>query len=240
MEPTHFQGFLLHEKMQASSNKSVFQKIVTKISNAVSLIILFATLYAMYLIYKAIYPQISQTDLNKISTSNQKPKFGSLFGSNTFQEIKPEEITVKFSDVKGIPEAKLELQEIVDYLKDPEKYTRLGGRLPKGVLLVGPPGTGKTLLAKAVAGEASVPFFHCSGSEFDEMFVGTGARKMRQLFESARARAPCVIFIDEIDSVGAKRTNSVAHPYANQTINQMLAEMDGFLRNEGVIVLGKY
>ncbi|KAL7672381.1 hypothetical protein ACOME3_007268 [Neoechinorhynchus agilis] len=121
--------------------------------------------------------------------------------------------------------------------QDPDRYTRLGARLPKGVLLVGPPGTGKTLLARAVAGEAGVPFFHASGSEFDEMFVGTGARRIRQLFSSAKAKSPCVIFIDEIDSVGAKRTNSQLHPYANQTINQLLAEMDGFEKNEGIIVL---
>jgi ATP-dependent metalloprotease len=222
-------------------NKSVFKSILAKLGNIVSYGLLVALLFATFFIYKTLFPSdISTPDIGAKpgSIANQKPKFGSLFGSHTFQEVKPEEISAKFKDVKGVPEAKLELQEVVDYLKDTEKYTRLGGRLPKGVLLVGPPGTGKTLLAKAVAGEASVPFFHCSGSEFDEMFVGTGARKMRQLFQAARARAPCVIFIDEIDSVGAKRTNSMAHPYANQTINQMLAEMDGFLVNEGIIVLG--
>jgi len=114
----------------------------------------------------------------------------------------------------------------------------LGGKLPKGVLLVGPPGTGKTLLARAVAGEAGVPYFHAAGPEFDEILVGQGARRVRDLFKAAKLRAPCVIFIDEIDSVGAKRSNSVIHPYANQTINQLLSEMDGFHQNEGVIVLG--
>ncbi|KAK7495704.1 hypothetical protein BaRGS_00013151, partial [Batillaria attramentaria] len=153
-------------------------------------------------------------------------------------EINPEEIHVSFSDVKGVAEAKQELGEIVDFLKDPEKFTSLGAKLPKGVLLVGPPGIGKTLLARAVAGEANVPFFHASGSEFDEVFVGTGAKRIRQLFSAAKMRAPCVIFIDEIDSVGAKRTSSQIHPYANQTINQLLSEMDGFTQNEGVIVLG--
>lgn len=123
-------------------------------------------------------------------------------------------------------------------IQDPEKYTKLGARLPKGVLLVGPPGCGKTLLAKAVAGEAGVPFFQASGSDFDEMFVGTGSKRVRQLFQAARAKSPCVIFIDEIDSVGSTRTNSAIHPHANQTINQLLAEMDGFQKNEGVIVLG--
>ncbi|XP_031620472.1 ATP-dependent zinc metalloprotease YME1L isoform X2 [Contarinia nasturtii] len=153
-------------------------------------------------------------------------------------EVDPEEISVKFSDVKGCDEAKQELHEIVEFLKNPSKFSQLGGKLPKGVLLVGPPGTGKTLLARAVAGEAGVPFFHAAGSEFDEMFVGQGARRIRDLFKAAKDRAPCVIFVDEIDSVGGKRTNSVVHPYANQTINQLLSEMDGFHQNEGVIVLG--
>lgn len=175
-------------------------------------------------------------------------------------EVDPEEIHVTFDDVKGCDEAKQELKEVVEFLKNPEKFSNLGGKLPKGVLLVGPPGTGKTLLARAVAGEANVPFFHAAGPEFDEVLVGQGARRVRDLFsmhilifnmytfniskyftnisEAAKQRAPCVIFIDEIDSVGAKRTNSVLHPYANQTINQLLAEMDGFHQNAGVIVLG--
>ncbi|XP_018783623.1 PREDICTED: ATP-dependent zinc metalloprotease YME1 homolog isoform X2 [Bactrocera latifrons] len=153
-------------------------------------------------------------------------------------EVDPEEIHVTFDDVKGCDEAKQELKEVVEFLKSPEKFSNLGGKLPKGVLLVGPPGTGKTLLARAVAGEANVPFFHAAGPEFDEVLVGQGARRVRDLFKAAKQRAPCVIFIDEIDSVGAKRTNSVLHPYANQTINQLLAEMDGFHQNAGVIVLG--
>jgi len=153
-------------------------------------------------------------------------------------EISPEEIEVNFDDVKGCDEAKQELQEVVEFLVNPDKFSNLGGRLPKGCLLVGPPGTGKTLLARAVAGEAGVPFFHASGSEFDEVLVGQGARRVRDLFKAAKARAPCVIFIDEIDSVGSKRTSSALHPYANQTINQLLSEMDGFMSNEGVIVLG--
>lgn len=153
-------------------------------------------------------------------------------------EIAPEDIDVTFDDVKGCDEAKQELQEIVEFLMHPEKFSALGGKLPKGCLLVGSPGTGKTLLARAVAGQAGVPFFHASGSEFDEVLVGQGARRVRDLFRAAKTRAPCVIFIDEIDSVGSKRTSSVLHPYANQTINQLLAEMDGFLPNEGVVVLG--
>lgn len=153
-------------------------------------------------------------------------------------EVDPEDISVTFEDVKGCDEAKQELKEVVEFLKNPDKFSNLGGKLPKGVLLVGPPGTGKTLLARAVAGEAGVPFFHAAGPEFDEVLVGQGARRVRDLFKAAKERAPCVIFIDEIDSVGAKRTNSVLHPYANQTINQLLSEMDGFQQNEGVIVLG--
>jgi len=153
-------------------------------------------------------------------------------------EIAPEDIEVTFDDVKGCDEAKEELMEIVEFLVNPEKFSNLGGRLPKGCLLVGPPGTGKTLLARAVAGEAGVPFFHASGSEFDEVLVGQGARRVRDLFKAAKNRAPCVLFIDEIDSVGSKRTSSSLHPYANQTINQLLSEMDGFMSNEGVIVLG--
>jgi len=156
-------------------------------------------------------------------------------GSN---EISPEEIEVTFADVKGCDEAKRELQEVVEFLTNPGKFSNLGGKLPKGCLLVGPPGTGKTLLARAVAGEAGVPFFHAAGAEFDEVLVGQGARRVRDLFKAAKARAPCVIFIDEIDSVASKRTSSALHPYANQTINQLLSEMDGFMSNEGVIVLG--
>ncbi|KAF5280342.1 hypothetical protein FQR65_LT03151 [Abscondita terminalis] len=153
-------------------------------------------------------------------------------------EVDPEEIHVTFDDVKGADEAKQELKDVVEFLKNPDKFSTLGGKLPKGVLLVGPPGTGKTLLARAVAGEAGVPFFHAAGPEFDEILVGQGARRVRDLFKAAKERAPCVVFIDEIDSVGAKRTNSLLHPYANQTINQLLSEMDGFHQNDGVIVLG--
>lgn len=134
---------------------------------------------------------------------------------------------VTFEHVKGVEEAKQELQEVVEFLKSPQKFTVLGGKLPKGILLVGPPGTGKTLLARAVAGEADVPFYYASGSEFDEMFVGVGASRIRNLFREAKANAPCVIFIDELDSVGGKRIESPMHPYSRQTINQLLAEMDG-------------
>ncbi len=190
-----------------------------------------------------IYLLFSQISISTSNGTNGNGKNGGginirALTGNVNYEISPEQVNVRFDDVKGLPEAKKELTEIVDFLKDPEKYTKLGARLPKGVLLVGPPGCGKTLLAKSVAGEAGVPFFQASGSDFDEMFVGTGSKRVRQLFSAARAKAPCVIFIDEIDSVGSTRTNSSVHPHANQTINQLLAEMDGFQKNEGVIVLG--
>uniref|UniRef100_A0A8D8T921 ATP-dependent zinc metalloprotease YME1 homolog n=1 Tax=Cacopsylla melanoneura TaxID=428564 RepID=A0A8D8T921_9HEMI len=168
--------------------------------------------------------------------ANSSVNFRIQIGNKT--EVDPEEINITFKDVRGVDEAKQELQDIVEFLKNPEKFQTLGGKLPKGVLLVGPPGTGKTMLARAVAGEAGVPFFHVAGPEFDEVLVGQGARRVRDLFKAAKDRTPCVVFIDEIDSVGAKRTNSVLHPYANQTINQLLSEMDGFHQNEGVVVLG--
>ena len=146
---------------------------------------------------------------------------------------------VKFSDVAGLQEEKEELEEIVDFLRAPKKYTQLGARIPKGVLLVGPPGTGKTLLAKAVAGEAGVPFFTISGSDFVEMFVGVGASRVRDLFEEAKKNAPCIIFIDEIDAVARRRGTGMGggHDEREQTLNQLLVEMDGFGVNEGIIVM---
>ena len=146
---------------------------------------------------------------------------------------------VTFADVAGCDESKQELEEVIDFLKDPGKFQRLGGKIPKGVLLVGPPGTGKTLLAKAVAGEADVPFFSISGSDFVEMFVGVGASRVRDLFEDAKKNAPCIVFIDEIDAVARKRGSGLGggHDEREQTLNQMLVEMDGFGTNEGIIVL---
>ncbi|KAG8693211.1 hypothetical protein FRC08_009264 [Ceratobasidium sp. 394] len=143
---------------------------------------------------------------------------------------------VKFSDVHGVDEAKEELSEVVKFLKDPAEFTTLGGRLPKGVLLTGPPGTGKTLLAKAVAGEAGVPFLYASGSEFDEMYVGVGAKRVRELFETARKQQPSIIFIDELDAVGGRR-NGREGQWSRQTLNQLLTELDGFSATEGVIVI---
>lgn len=145
--------------------------------------------------------------------------------------------TYKFSDVHGVDEAKDELQEVVEFLRDPTSFAALGGKLPKGILLTGPPGTGKTMLARSVAGEAGVPFFFASGSEFDEMFVGVGAKRVRDLFAAARKKQPAIIFIDEIDAIGGKRSNRDTQ-YMKQTLNQLLTEMDGFLQTEGVIVIG--
>ena len=151
-----------------------------------------------------------------------------------------DEVKVRFADVAGVEEAKDELKEIVEFLQNPKKYTNLGGRIPKGVLLVGPPGTGKTLLARAVAGEAHVPFFSLSGSEFVEMFVGVGAARIRDLFQQAEAKAPCIVFIDELDALGKARTQSPfgSHEEREQTLNQLLAEMDGFDSRKGVIIMG--
>jgi cell division protease FtsH len=144
-----------------------------------------------------------------------------------------------FADVAGCEEAKVELQEIIEFLKYPQKFQKLGGKIPKGVLLVGPPGTGKTLLAKAVAGESGVPFFSISGSDFVEMFVGMGAARVRDMFEQAKQKAPCIVFIDELDSVGRQRGAGLGggHDEREQTLNQLLAEMDGFTSNSGVIII---
>ena len=154
-----------------------------------------------------------------------------------FQEVP--ETGVTFADVAGADQAKLELQEVVDFLKNPDKYTALGAKIPKGCLLVGPPGTGKTLLARAVAGEAGVPFFSCAASEFVELFVGVGASRVRDLFDKAKSKAPCIVFIDEIDAVGRQRGAGLGggNDEREQTINQLLTEMDGFSGNSGVIVL---
>jgi len=146
---------------------------------------------------------------------------------------------VTFSDVAGVEGAKLELTEVVDFLKSPDRFTAVGAKIPKGVLLVGPPGTGKTLLAKAVAGEAGVPFFSISGSEFVEMFVGVGASRVRDLFEQAKKNAPCIVFIDEIDAVGRQRGAGMGggNDEREQTLNQLLTEMDGFEGNSGIIIV---
>ncbi|MDO9042575.1 MAG: ATP-dependent zinc metalloprotease FtsH [Desulfocapsaceae bacterium] len=167
-------------------------------------------------------------------------KGGALsFGKNKAKLMEKGESKVTFADVAGIDEAKEELEEIIDFLRDPQKFTKLGGRIPKGVLLAGAPGTGKTLLAKAIAGEAEVPFFTISGSDFVEMFVGVGASRVRDLFEQGKKNAPCIIFIDEIDAVGRHRGAGLGggHDEREQTLNQLLVEMDGFDKNEGVIIV---
>ena len=161
------------------------------------------------------------------------------FGKSKAKLLSEDNVKITFDDVAGIEEAKQELSEVVEFLRDPRKFQRLGGKIPKGVLTVGPPGTGKTLLAKAIAGEAKVPFFTISGSDFVEMFVGVGASRVRDMFETAKKQAPCIIFIDELDAVGRHRGAGLGggHDEREQTLNQMLVEMDGFEGNEGVIVI---
>src|SRR5204862_6146758 len=163
------------------------------------------------------------------------------FGRSKHKIFDRKELKTTFADVAGVDEAKAELVEIVDFLKNPRKYQRLGGRIPKGVLVVGPPGTGKTLLARAVAGEADVPFFTLSGSEFVEVFVGVGAARVRDLFEQAKDKAPCIIFIDERDAIGKSRAAATGfiggHDEREQTLNQLLAEMHGFDSSKVVILM---
>ena len=173
-------------------------------------------------------------------TSNLGGLGGSIFTSGQARSAAVEEgkVTTRFSDVAGVDEAKEELVEVVDFLKYPQKYTEIGGKIPRGVLLVGPPGTGKTLLARAVAGESGVPFFRISGSDFVEMFVGVGASRVRDLFKQAREKAPCIIFIDELDAIGKSRLNSMhSNDEREQTLNQLLVEMDGFDNSTGLILL---
>jgi len=158
-------------------------------------------------------------------------------GAKVNSEVKAEQQKARFSDVYGVDEAKEELQDMVEFLRNPEKFSQLGGKLPKGILLVGPPGTGKTLLARAVAGEAGVPFFYMSGSEFDEVYVGVGAKRVRELFTAAKAKSPAIVFIDELDAIGSRRHSRDA-AYAKQTLNQLLTELDGFDQGSNVIIIG--
>ena len=186
-------------------------------------------------LFIALGQYMSRKMMNQMGGKNSMA-FG--MGKSNAKVYVPSTEGIRFSDVAGEEEAKENLQEIVDYLHNPEKYTRVGASMPKGVLLVGPPGTGKTMLAKAVAGESNVPFFSMSGSEFVEMFVGMGASKVRDLFKQAKEKAPCIVFIDEIDAIGKKRDGQIGgNDEREQTLNQLLTEMDGFEGNNGVIIL---
>lgn len=183
----------------------------------------------MFVVFWFVFMQQSQGGGNKVMS----------FGKSKAKMLKENESKVTFADVAGLDEEKAELHEIVDFLKDPRKYNELGARIPKGVLMVGPPGTGKTYITKAVAGEAGVPFFSISGSDFVEMFVGVGASRVRDLFEQAKKNSPCIVFIDEIDAVGRRRGAGLGggHDEREQTLNQLLVEMDGFGENEGIIMI---
>ncbi len=183
---------------------------------------------AMFFVWRMIGKRMSNPNSNVLA-----------FGQNKATVVAEGDIKTRFGDVAGVDEAKAELVEVIDFLRSPKKYTDIGGKIPKGVLLVGPPGTGKTLLARAVAGEANVPFFRMSGAEFVEMFVGVGAARVRDLFKQARDRAPCIVFIDELDALGKSRTNGVmgGNDEREQTLNQLLIEMDGFDATSGLIIL---
>ncbi|MDI9394661.1 MAG: ATP-dependent zinc metalloprotease FtsH [Euryarchaeota archaeon] len=197
------------------------------------LLSLFLTYGIPIIIFAFIGRQINKNITKKIGASGLN-----IHGQKVAKIYKPDEDKKTFDDVAGQEEAKESLQEIIDYLNNPKKYEEIGAQCPKGVLLVGPPGTGKTLMAKAVAGEADVPFFSISGSEFVEMFVGRGAAKVRELFDQANKQAPCIVFIDEIDTIGKKRNSQFStNDEREQTLNQLLTEMDGFEGNKGVIIL---
>ncbi|HHV71646.1 MAG TPA: ATP-dependent metallopeptidase FtsH/Yme1/Tma family protein, partial [Clostridia bacterium] len=192
-----------------------------------------------------IFPLLIFIGLGRMFSAKINNRMGSLsnamsFGKSNAKVYIEAQTGVTFADVAGQDEAKEALQEIVDFLHDPQKYKEIGAKIPKGALLVGPPGTGKTLLAKAVAGESKVPFFSISGSEFVEMFVGMGAARVRDLFKQAQEKAPCIVFIDEIDAIGKSRTNAGiigGNDEREQTLNQLLTEMDGFESDKGVIIL---
>ena len=226
-------GILMSNFIELLDEKGVDYKFVAKSNNyllqlLMNLIVPFGLLFLIYFI------------LFRRMGGGSGGGMGSLFGTGGSRTKAVEEGKVKtrFADVAGVDEAKEELVEVVDFLKQPKKYTDIGGKIPKGVLLVGPPGTGKTLLARAVAGEAGVPFFRISGSDFVEMFVGVGASRVRDLFRQAREKAPCIIFIDELDAIGKSRMNNLGgNDEREQTLNQLLVEMDGFDNEKGLIIL---
>ncbi len=219
---------------QEGLSKPVYIKNVNKKSWGWEFIIGWLPLIALILIWVIIFRQLGRGGPGGGQIFNIGKSKAQLFDKDNVP------VNVTFKDVAGLEEAKVEIMEIVDFLKNPEKYTKLGGKIPKGVLLVGPPGTGKTLLAKSVAGEANVPFFSISGSDFVEMFVGVGASRVRDLFKNAKEKSPCIIFIDEIDAIGrARGKNPIngGNDERESTLNQLLTEMDGFDTNSGVIVL---
>ncbi len=224
-------GVLMQSFIQLLDDKGVDYKFVARQNNF--LVQLMLNLLVPFLFIFLLYFFLFRKMGNGMS--------GSMFGigGGKSKAIDEGKVKTRFADVAGVDEAKDELVEVVDFLKEPKKYTEIGGKIPKGVLLVGPPGTGKTLLARAVAGEAGVPFFRISGSDFVEMFVGVGASRVRDLFRTAREKAPCIIFIDEIDAIGKSRMNNFggSNDEREQTLNQLLVEMDGFDNEKGLIIL---
>ena len=227
-------GFPMQSFIQLLDEKGVTYRFVEKqnsylISLLMNMIVPFGIIF---LIYFLVFRKM---------TGGAGGGMGSIFsaGQSRAKAVEEGKVKTRFADVAGVDEAKEELVEVVDFLKEPKKYTDIGGKIPKGVLLVGPPGTGKTLLARAVAGEAGVPFFSISGSDFVEMFVGVGASRVRDLFKQARAKAPCIVFIDEIDALGKSRVNGFGggNDEREQTLNQLLVEMDGFENEKGLIIL---
>ena len=223
----------LTERLHAAGAQ--FERVIEE--PASPLLTWFFTIILPILIFIGLGQYMSRKLMSQAGGKNAM-RFG--MGGSSAKVYVPSTQGIRFSDVAGEDEAKESLQEIVDYLHNPEKYTQAGASMPKGILLVGPPGTGKTMLAKAVAGEANVPFFSISGSEFVEMFVGMGASKVRDLFQQAKEKAPCIVFIDEIDAIGQKRSSGAGYggnDEREQTLNQLLTEMDGFEGNTGVIIL---
>lgn len=219
---------------QQSESQAAFQMYdVTKTSNFWSYLPLIVVVVCLFIFLFAMMGRAMA------ARGDGGPQSGASFGKSRAKIAEERDIKTRFADVAGLKEEKEELEEVVDFLKMPAKYTKLGARIPKGILLVGPPGTGKTLLAKAVAGEAHVPFFSISGSDFVEMYVGVGASRVRDLFSEAKSHAPCIVFIDEIDAVARRRGSGLGggHDEREQTLNQMLVEMDGFGVNEGIIVM---
>ena len=224
-------GVLMQSFIQLLDEKGVEYKFIERQNNVLLQILvnIAVPVLLIFLVYFFIF--------KKMGGGMSGSMFG--IGGGRSKAIDEGKVKTRFSDVAGVDEAKDELVEVVDFLKEPKKYTEIGGKIPKGVLLVGPPGTGKTLLARAVAGEAGVPFFRISGSDFVEMFVGVGASRVRDLFRSAREKAPCIIFIDEIDAIGKSRVSNFggSNDEREQTLNQLLVEMDGFENEKGLIIL---